>query len=343
MEITFVVPCKDLAGGLKVVAAYGNALLRRGHKVNIVYPKRIFPLKEELRRKIKRKLNNERDHLDYFRGNLTEVNEINEKTVPESDILVATSWETAEWCKNFPLSYGKKFYLIQHYETWSGAKERVDKTLKLPYQKIVISNWLKNVVSEVSGETNIPLLTNGRDFFISESLGEGLNRNYDVGMLYSRVSFKRSEDGIKAIELVRARLPEIKVVLFGSEYPREPLGKMSFFRRPAQSIIREIYLSTRVWISSSETEGFCLPALEGISLGCSVVATNSLGIEDIITNGVNGFLVEPLKPELLAEKIIEVLTNPELEKKFRINGLQKSEFFSWEKSASELEELLMKD
>jgi glycosyltransferase involved in cell wall biosynthesis len=86
-----------------------------------------------------------------------------------------------------------------------------------------------------------------------------------------------------------------------------------------------------------------LPALEGISLGCSVVATNSLGIEDIITNGVNGFLVEPLKPELLAEKIIEVLTNPMLEKKFRINGLQKSEFFSWEKSASEFEELLMKD
>jgi glycosyltransferase involved in cell wall biosynthesis len=341
MNITFLVPCKDLAGGLRVVAAYGNALLRRGHNVTVVYPRRRLPARETLRRQVKRWVYREWDHLDRFQGKLLKVRSIGERHMPDADCLIATAWETAEWAKDFSRRCGKKFYLIQHYETWSGDQTRVDATFRYPFQKIVISNWLKQVMTEKTGETDIPVIPNGRDFFLSEALGDGIHRPYDIGMLYSPVAFKRTGDGIEAIRRVMQTFPRIRTVFFGSEWPREELFKNAkFFRRPTQDHIRKIYLSTRIWISASLTEGFCLPALEAISLGCAVVATDSLGIRDIIQSGENGVLVEPGKPEHLAREIVRVLNDPALERKLRIAGLKRSEAFSWETATDLLEGVL---
>ena len=160
-------------------------------------------------------------------------------------------------------------------------------------------------------------------------------------MLYSTVPFKRTHDGLEAIKMVKDRFPCLNVVFFGSEFPEIPLIEDSkFFRRPSQEKIRSIYLSTRIWISPSLVEGFCLPALEAISLGCAVVATDSLGIQDIITDGKEGLLVEPGNPKELAKTIIRVLENRELERRLQLAGLKKSQQFSWEASADKLEDYI---
>lgn len=344
MRITFLVPCKDLAGGLKVVTAYGNALLRKGHSVTVVYPRRIFPTKEKLRRQIKGWLYNENDHLDYFRGNLIEVDEINETNVPDGDILIATAWQTVEESKNFTSAKGKKFYLIQHYETWSGDSKVVDETYKnKEYTKIVISNWLKEIIEKVSGEKNIALIPNGRDLFLSEYKGDGFARKYDIGMLYSTVKFKRSDVGLEALKIIIQKFPEIKIILFGSEYPNETLPSKNFtiFRRPPQEEIPNLYQSTRIWISSSDSEGFCLPALEAICSGCAVVSTNSGGVVDIIENGKSGLIVDPGDPKKLADAILKVLNDKNLEIQLQNAGLMQAEKFSWEKSSSMLEKLFL--
>lgn len=341
MDITFIVPCKDLAGGLRVISAYGNALIRRGHRVKVIFPMISLKWKESIKRKLRRGIFNERDHLDNFRGNLIQVPEIREEYIPDGDCLIATAWQTAECAKNFPNRCGRKFYLIQHYETWSGNPKVVDTTFRYPFKKIVISRWLKSVVEEKSGESDIPVIPNGKDFFLSESLGDGIDREYDLGMLYSTVPFKRTHDGLEAIKMVKDRFPCLNVVFFGSEFPEIPLIEDSkFFRRPSQEKIRSIYLSTRIWISPSLVEGFCLPALEAISLGCAVVATDSLGIQDIITDGKEGLLVEPGNPKELAKTIIRVLENRELERRLQLAGLKKSQQFSWEASADKLEDYI---
>ena len=343
MRINFLVPCKDFAGGLKVVAAYGNALVRRGHSVRVLYPKR----KETFRKRIKNRFNQliyqERDHLDYFVGDLIQIPDIRERYMPEADKLIVTSWETAECAKAFSEVYGEKYYLIQHYETWSGEKEKVDRTFQYPFKKIVISQWLEKIVTERCSQASqdVTLIPNGRDFYFSEARGEGIKRKYDVGMLYSRVKFKKSEVGVEAIRLLKKRYPKIKCVMFGSEYPRQDLsGLCKFYRRPSQEFIRQIYLDTRMWISSSELEGFCLPALEAISLGSVVVATNSLGIEDIIVDKINGRLVEVNNPKAISNAVAEIMENNDLEKRYRIEGFKKSEQFSWIQAATDLENIL---
>src|SRR3546814_12065085 len=53
-----------------------------------------------------------------------------------------------------PAAKGRKFYLIQHLEDWTGPRERVLATWKLPLEKLVIARWLKDITIELGESTS---------------------------------------------------------------------------------------------------------------------------------------------------------------------------------------------
>lgn len=61
-------------------------------------------------------------------------------------------------------------------------------------------------------------------------------------------------------------------------------------------------------------EAFGLVCTEAMSMGSVVLASSNSGFEEIITEGVNGFLVEPRNSKLLAEKIEKILALSPIEK-----------------------------
>ena len=63
-------------------------------------------------------------------------------------------------------------------------------------------------------------------------------------------------------------------------------------------------------------EGLPMVIMEAMSVGVPVVSSKVEGVPDIIEDGVNGFLVSPGNVEQLSDKIIEVLSDPELLRKF---------------------------
>ena len=107
MDITFLAPCKDLSGGIKVIASYANLLQDRGHNVTVVYPRPQIPTLRKLKRDIVKFIKQERDHLDAIRGKLLAVDQINENSIPPGDILIATAWETAEWARDLSAAKGR--------------------------------------------------------------------------------------------------------------------------------------------------------------------------------------------------------------------------------------------
>ncbi len=348
MDITFIVPCRGLAGGLRVVACYGNALIRRGHRVTVVYPHQERPMRDRLQKKIRRVLFHERDHLDFFRGRLLELPTLTVEHIPDGDVLIVTAFTTAVMGAELPERCGKKFYLIQGYEkVLANEGEDCDATFRLPFQKIVISTWLKTLVEELSGEADIPLIPNGRDFFLSTIDGEGLDRQYDLGVVYSSVLLKRTDVALNAIELLWERFPGLKVVMFGSQdpelnkYPKFSFDRVTFLRAPSPEQVRRTYLDTKVWMTASGTEGFCLPALEAISLGCPIVSSDNLGVNDIITHGVEGYIVPVGDPQALADRVAELLDDPRKRLRMSGAGLCRSDDFSWERSTELLEQLLI--
>ncbi len=347
MDITFLVPFKGIAGGLRVVTCYGNALIRRGHRVTIVYPKRELALRERLRREVKRAIHHEKDHLDAFCGTLLEVPIITEEHLPDGDCVIATAFQTALWAADLPERCGRKFYLIQGYEKVFAAEgDDVDATFRLPFRKIVISSWLRDLVEKLSDETTIPVIPNGRDFFLSCFDGEGITRNYDVGLVYSPVPLKRTDVALEALQILHTRHPGLKIAMFGSQepdtaqYPDFNFHDVSFKSIPTQEEIRRTYLNTKVWITASSTEGFCLPALEAISLGCPIVSADNLGIRDVISDGVEGCIVPVGDPQALADRTSHLLDNPELLIRMSSAALRRADDFSWERSTDMLEEVL---
>ena len=52
--------------------------------------------------------------------------------------------------------------------------------------------------------------------------------------------------------------------------------------------------------------------LEAMGLGGVVIGTRGSSLDELITDGVNGFLVTPNDPDALAEKMISAWTDPRL-------------------------------
>jgi glycosyltransferase involved in cell wall biosynthesis len=90
----------------------------------------------------------------------------------------------------------------------------------------------------------------------------------------------------------------------------------------------------------SDAEGFPNALLESMSAGVPVIATAVGGSKEIIQNGVNGQLVPPGNPEVLAAAILRVIGNPQWGN--RLAGVAQNdmrELFSFDRVITELDQL----
>ncbi len=94
-----------------------------------------------------------------------------------------------------------------------------------------------------------------------------------------------------------------------------------------------------IFVLPSLKEGFPYAILEAMAAGLPIVASYVGGIPEMIANGENGFLVPTRNPDMLAEKIIELLQNPVLTQKFSRASLEKIKEFSLEKMVKETEQI----
>lgn len=76
-------------------------------------------------------------------------------------------------------------------------------------------------------------------------------------------------------------------------------------------------------VSNSFSEGFGLTILEAWACKKPVIFTRSGGPEEVIDDGVNGFLVAKHQPQKMAEKILLLLKDKNLTRKMAENGHQK--------------------
>jgi trehalose synthase len=88
-------------------------------------------------------------------------------------------------------------------------------------------------------------------------------------------------------------------------------GDVLFVMGNNESLVNAIQRFSNVIIQKSTREGFCLCVTEALWKGTPVVASNVGGIPMQITDGVNGYLLEPKDLDGFAERIIHLLKNPE--------------------------------
>lgn len=81
------------------------------------------------------------------------------------------------------------------------------------------------------------------------------------------------------------------------------------------------YLESSIYVMSSRYEGFAMVLIEAMSCGLPVVSFNcECGPSEIITNGVNGFLIAPNNIQQLAHKICLLIENEAIRKQMGIEA-----------------------
>jgi glycosyltransferase involved in cell wall biosynthesis len=268
---------------------------------------------------------------------------LEEKNIPDGDIIIATAWETAEWVTTFSKVKGKKVYYIQHYETWSGPKERVDATWQLPIAKIVIARWLKELGEREFNAKIIGPLFNPVDTNLFYPEGKRVHRGLRVGMLHHPAKWKGLEDGLEAFRIAREAVPSLKLVMISAQRRINIVPKdVEFHLRPVQSELRKIYSSCDIWMCSSWSEGYHLMPFEAMACGCALVSTLIGGVEDSCADGVNALLSPSRDPQKMAENLIKVAKNDKLRNRLVANGFYVIKSITWKKQIIQFETILHK-
>ncbi|CCJ37026.1 glycosyl transferase group 1 [Methanoculleus bourgensis MS2] len=91
----------------------------------------------------------------------------------------------------------------------------------------------------------------------------------------------------------------------------------------------DILVVPSIIMDSGETEGLPVVILEGLAAGKAIIASNVSGASDAIQDGYNGFLVEQKKPEQIAEKIMLLMNNLEIQRNIEMNALKSSLKYDW--------------
>ena len=79
-----------------------------------------------------------------------------------------------------------------------------------------------------------------------------------------------------------------------------------------QEDVGPFFAAFDVFVLPSGNEGTPVTAIEALASGCPVVATRVGGVPDVVTDGEDGFLVEPGDVEELAARLAQLANDPDL-------------------------------
>lgn len=152
---------------------------------------------------------------------------------------------------------------------------------------------------------------------------------------------------LKAFANVIAKYPNARLLLCGQDTESEEIKTLassvgadsgvSFlgYRRD----INQLVGMSDVSVSSSRQEGLPVNIIEAMAMGNAVVATDVRGNNDLVKDGINGFLVESDNSDQMAQRLIELIENRELVEKFGKNGYFEVKKYSVENVNRELKEI----
>lgn len=352
MRITIILPEAGMAGGVRVVATYAEQLQQRGHQVSVVIPSPQPPSWRDYLRGLRRgKLPRRSVGPSHFDNTtiqplrLDRFRPVEAADLPDADLVMATWWETAEWVAKLPASKGQKVYLVQHDERYltNQPAERVMATWRLPMHKIVIAQWLADVITRETGCTDISLIPNSVDLVRFAAPPRGKQRVPTVGVMYSPLPWKGCDISLQAFELARQTIPNLRLVVFGVDSPSAELplpDQTSYARCPAQAELKNFYAQCDAWLFGSRFEGFGLPILEAMACRTPVIGTPAGAAPELLAGGA-GVLVKPEDPADMARAIQQVCDLSEASwQKMSELAHQRATSYTWNDATDLLEKTL---
>jgi glycosyltransferase involved in cell wall biosynthesis len=149
---------------------------------------------------------------------------------------------------------------------------------------------------------------------------------------------------LKALELLGSEAPHCIIV--GQQYSKVfKESKLNSDRVIEMGYVSDealagLYTNAMCLVFPSFYEGFGLPPLEAMLLGCPVIASNCSSLPEVC--GSAALYCDPNDPTTIANSISFLVKNPEKVSTMRITSQAHAENFTWEKSATHLLSVLEK-
>lgn len=142
-----------------------------------------------------------------------------------------------------------------------------------------------------------------------------------------RLGHEKSIDVVlRAFAILRKEFTDIELVLVGDGPERASLedlvddldirGSVRFLgMQRGPDLVRALQKGD-IFLTASASENMPLSVLEAMATGLPIIGANSLGIPEIVRDGVDGFLTTPFSPESMAEKTAVLLRDSAMREKF---------------------------
>ena len=155
---------------------------------------------------------------------------------------------------------------------------------------------------------------------------------------------------IKAFKRVHDHFPDSSLGIVGDGSQRSALEKLvaglnlkdciTFYGKVEHAKIQDYYNQYDIFINASNVDNQPGVILEAFASGLPVVSTKAGGIPYMVEDGVTGFLVEKEDWRTLAERVIQLLKEPELALALANNARMECQKYSWENVKTALIPLL---
>lgn len=151
--------------------------------------------------------------------------------------------------------------------------------------------------------------------------GSPLRLVYTGSVLYGK--------GINYLILLASELKDIiHIDVFGGSMPSDE-HNICFHGFVSQDALCDYYKNAHLFVFPSLGDGFGLAALEAMASGLPIVCSSNSGIEDIVENGVNGYVFKAGDYDELKALIIHLSKNSDLLSNIGLNAWKTAQSYTW--------------
>lgn len=157
------------------------------------------------------------------------------------------------------------------------------------------------------------------------------------GVPYLLEAFAALRHPGKRLRVVGAVQEDIRAIL-----PRLPMDRVEMLGSLPQAELAGLMSRSHVLVLPSIEEGLALVQAQAMACGCPVLCSTHTGGEDLLTDGMEGFIVPIRDPVALAERMQRLADDPELQRRMRDAALRRVQSIGgWKDYGDRWERLLL--
>lgn len=324
---------------LSVYRLYKEPVFKLDDRIKVRYISNLKPNKKEMIYYLKKKNFNM-----FFKGIATSLKTGYVKYIKtakvlkklDTDVIITTRALHNRLSSKFANSNIKKIAWEHnhHNNNKKYIKSIVNSCRKSDYL-VNVSNELSEFYKKYLGKKSI-YIQNCLDYVPSKISKLDSKNIISIGRLSKEKGF---DDLLKLFKKVSLKYPDWKLNIVGDGMEKNKLlnlakelklgDKVVFHGYQNKDYINELFQDSSIYVMTSHTESFGLVLIEAMSYGVPCISyTSAQGANEIITDGVDGFLVDNRDETDMINKISMIIDDEKLRKKLGKNGKQKSKNFT---------------